>query len=165
MIKKTDTVLVLFAMHKKINTIFFFKFILLSKYVPRHINTWVQEHICIILGQIYELKWNRVFNIYLNGAVLMITLRVNLCKIKLIICINSPNEGVRRRKMSTRSAILEIATSFVLTTENLGRHCRSPVLWYSVGVVYHGINGSIFVLLWALAILYCKYILAFVGFW
>ena len=90
------------------------------------LRTWRKQHICITLGQIYELKWNHgVFNIYLNGAVLMITLRVDLCKRNLTIGTNPPNQGMRRRKMSTRRTTLELATSFVLTTENLERGCRS----------------------------------------
>ena len=51
----------------------------------------------------------------------MITLRVDLCKKKLIIGINSPNEGIRRCQMSTQSAILKLDTLFILTTKNLGQ--------------------------------------------
>ena len=44
-----------------------------------------------------------------------------MCYRKLRSNINSQNEGTRRYEMSTTSAMLELARSFVLTTENLGR--------------------------------------------
>ena len=72
----------------------------------------------------YELNLS-IFTIYLKGAVLMITLRVNSCKRKLSTVINLQNECKIRYDMSTRSAILQLASWFILTTENLGRGCGS----------------------------------------
>ena len=77
-------------------------------------------------GQIYEYILNiSIFTIYFKGAVLMITLRVDSCKRKLSTVINLQNECKIRHNMSTRSAILELASWFILTTENLGQGCGS----------------------------------------
>ena len=57
----------------------------------------------------YELNLS-IFTIYLKGVVLMITLRVDSCKIKLATVINLQNECKIRHDMTTQSAILELAS-------------------------------------------------------
>ena len=76
-------------------------------------------HICIIYADL------NICIIFLKCVVLMITLRVDSCKRKLSTVINLKNECNIRHDTSTRSAILELASWFLLTTENLGRGCGS----------------------------------------